>query len=78
MQNRRTFLKDTGALALCSIFITSFEANRKKIKNPGIQLYTVRKEMLEDATGTLKKFLSHKMKTIIFNVGILFIKVLFF
>lgn len=64
MQNRRTFLKDTGTLALGSMLITSFEANHKKIKNPGIQLYTVRKEMLEDAAGTLKKLAALGIKQI--------------
>lgn len=64
MQNRRTFLKDTGAFALGSIFLSSFEMNPRKIKDPGIQLYTVRKEMLEDAAGTLKRLASLGFKQI--------------
>ncbi len=64
MQNRRTFLKDTGALTVGSIMLSSFEISRKKVKNPGIQLYTVRKEMLEDATGTLKKLAALGIKQI--------------
>jgi hypothetical protein len=64
MQNRRTFIKDTGALTVGSIMLSSFEISRKKVKNPGIQLYTVRKEMLEDATGTLKKLAALGIKQI--------------
>lgn len=64
MQNRRTFLKDSAALAAGSVFLSSFEVSRRKVKNPGIQLYTVRKEMQEDATGTLKKLAALGFKQI--------------
>lgn len=53
-QTRRSFIKTTGTLALGSVLIPSF-AQPGKIKNVGIQLYSVRKEMLADAVGTLKK-----------------------
>jgi sugar phosphate isomerase/epimerase len=51
---RRNFLKTSGALALGSMLIPEFlRAQNKPGKNIGLQLYTVRKEMLADAAGTL-------------------------
>ncbi len=66
MQTRRNFLTDTGALAIGSILLPSFSfaAGRKKNINIGIQLYTVRKEMLADATGTLKQLAALGIKQI--------------
>lgn len=64
MHNRRDFLKQTGTLALGSVILSSFDINYKKTSNPGIQLYTVRKEMLQDATGTLKKLAALGIKQI--------------
>jgi len=64
MHTRREFLKQTGALTLGSVLLSSFEIQGKKTWNPGIQLYTVRKEMLEDATGTLKKLAALGIKQI--------------
>lgn len=54
MISRRSFIKTSGGLALGSFILPKF-SNSAKVKNVGIQLYTVRKEMLSDATGTLKK-----------------------
>lgn len=53
MKTRRDFLKLTGGLAASAVLLPTL-ANAKKIKNVGIQLYSVRKEMLADAVGTLK------------------------
>ncbi|HEY2649123.1 MAG TPA: sugar phosphate isomerase/epimerase [Puia sp.] len=58
MKSRRSFLKETafagaGAFILPG-FIKISEAT-PKLKNVGVQLYSVRKEMMEDAVGTLKK-----------------------
>ena len=64
MDTRRNFLKQTGALALGSIMLSSFDTAGKKTSNPGIQLYTVRNEMLADAVGTLKKLAALGIKQI--------------
>lgn len=56
MQTRRSFVKVTGTLALGSLLMPGIlRAGEKKTKKIGLQLYTVRNEMLADATGTLKK-----------------------
>ena len=57
MKTRREFLKVSGTLALGSMVLPAF-ARAPKIQNVGIQLYSVRKEMLTDAVGTLKKLAS--------------------
>jgi sugar phosphate isomerase/epimerase len=54
MQTRRQFAKTCGSLTLGSLFLTSF-VDSYKVKNVGIQLYSVRTEMLADAVGTLKR-----------------------
>jgi sugar phosphate isomerase/epimerase len=54
MKTRRDFLKLTGGLAAGAVLLPTL-ASAKKIKNVGIQLYSVRKEMLADAVGTLKE-----------------------
>lgn len=70
MKERRIFLKNLGSLALGSIILPSFASatiknnNIGKIKNIGVQLYTVRKEMLEDPTGTLKQLAALGIKEI--------------
>lgn len=64
MHTRRDFLKHTGALTLGSVFLSSFDLQGLKVKTPGIQLYTVRKDMLADATGTLKKLAAMGIKEI--------------
>ncbi len=47
-------MKTSGSLALGSVFLTPIDRTAK-IKNVGIQLYSVRTEMLADAVGTLKR-----------------------
>ncbi|GAB3255583.1 sugar phosphate isomerase/epimerase [Larkinella harenae] len=54
MTTRRDFLKASGSLAAGALFLPTL-TQAAKVKNVGIQLYTVRKEMLEDAVGTLKQ-----------------------
>lgn len=53
MKTRRDFIKATGGIALGAMMIPHF-AKAEKVKMVGIQLYSVRKEMLADAVGTLK------------------------
>ncbi len=56
INNRRNFLKVSGTLALGAAIIPQFlRAKSGAAKKIGIQLYTVRKEMLSDAAGTLKQ-----------------------
>ena len=54
MKTRRDFLKTSGGLALGALLVPTL-ARAEKVKNVGIQLYSVRKEMLADAVGTLKQ-----------------------
>ncbi len=54
LQTRRDFIKSAGALA-AGAAIMSVSAEAMPVQNAGIQLYSVRKDMLADATGTLKK-----------------------
>ena len=58
MQTRRKFLADTGTLAASSFLLPSFMLTSKKVKNPGVQLYTFRNVMLADAKGTLQRIAS--------------------
>jgi sugar phosphate isomerase/epimerase len=53
MKTRRDFLKLSAGIGFGSLLVPSL-ARAEKIKNVGIQLYSVRKEMLSDAVGTLK------------------------
>jgi sugar phosphate isomerase/epimerase len=64
MKTRRDFIKQTGAFAAGSLLLPSFTSTSKKIENIGIQLYTVRKEMLADAIGTLKQLAALGIKQI--------------
>lgn len=64
MQTRRKFLADTGTLAASSFLLPSFMLTSKKVKNPGVQLYTFRNEMLTDAKGTLQRIASLGIKQI--------------
>jgi sugar phosphate isomerase/epimerase len=66
MNSRRNFLKTSGALAVGSFLISDLvhAANRKGVKDAGLQLYTVRKEMLADNINTLKKIASIGYKEI--------------
>lgn len=52
MTTRRDFLRTTGALALGALALP-YAANAAKVQQVGIQLYTVREQMLADARGTL-------------------------
>lgn len=55
MKSRRMFLRDGAAIAAGALLLPKFfkERNGANMKDVGIQLYSVRKEMLEDAAGTL-------------------------
>ena len=64
MKTRRDFLKNSAAIAAGAVLLPSFTNPSKKIDNIGIQLYTVRKEMLADAAGTLKKLAALGIKQI--------------
>jgi sugar phosphate isomerase/epimerase len=55
MKTRRTFLKQTGSAAAASFMLPMLDLLPAKNINAGVQLYTVRTEMLKDARGTLKK-----------------------
>src|SRR5687768_15090482 len=52
--SRRNFLKTSGTIIAGSALLPAFAQNHK-VKNVGLQLYSVRNEMLADAVGTLKK-----------------------
>ncbi len=64
MSSRRHFLKTAGTLAAGSVLVPEFLNAAVRIKNPGIQLYTVRNEMLKDAYGTLKQLAALGIKQI--------------
>ena len=64
MASRRKFLMDTGAIAIGSVLLPSFLESGKKVKNPGVQLYTFRQDMLADAKGTLQRIASLGIKQI--------------
>ena len=64
MQTRRDFLKNSGALAMGAMIFPTGSGYADKVKNPGIQLYTFRKEMLADAMGTLKQLAELGIKQI--------------
>jgi len=58
MKSRRSFIKDTviaGASGLILPGLVKFTEAKPKLKHVGIQLYSVRKEMMSDPTGTLNK-----------------------
>ncbi len=58
MKTRRSFLRDTALASAGGLILPEFmkfEAAKPRLKKVGIQLYSVRKEMMADATGTLKK-----------------------
>ncbi|MDQ2863735.1 MAG: sugar phosphate isomerase/epimerase [Bacteroidota bacterium] len=66
MNSRRNFLKTSGVLAVSSFLISDLvrAAARKSVTDVGLQLYTVRNEMLKDNVGTLKKIASLGYKEI--------------
>lgn len=53
MKSRRSFIKTSGTFALGSYLLPSIL--KASAKDAGVQLYSVRKEMLADAPGTLKQ-----------------------
>ncbi len=53
MKTRRQFIKTSGTFALGTYLLPM--GIQATPKNAGVQLYSVRKEMLADATGTLKQ-----------------------
>jgi sugar phosphate isomerase/epimerase len=57
MNSRRNFLKASGMLAAGSLLLPDLiqAASRRSVKDVGLQLYTVRNEMLKDNVGTLKQ-----------------------
>lgn len=57
MNSRRNFLKASGAVALGAVLLPDLvkASDRNVAKDVGVQLYSVRKEMLDDNIGTLKK-----------------------
>ena len=57
MKSRRDFIRNTGLITAGSILLPALSraARPKALKSVGVQLYTVRKEMLQDNIGTLKK-----------------------
>lgn len=56
MNTRRTFLKQAGLFAAGTAILPSYAmaSSTSQVSNPGVQLYTFRKEMLADPKGTLK------------------------
>jgi sugar phosphate isomerase/epimerase len=63
LQTRRDFIKSTAMLT-AGVAVSSFPARAMSVQNIGIQLYSVRKEMLADAPGTLKKLAAIGYKNI--------------
>lgn len=61
---RRDFLKNSTLLLSATLLPSLTTRESKGTINAGVQLYSVRKEMLEDATGTLKKLASMGYKEI--------------
>ncbi len=66
MNSRRNFLKASGMLAAGSLLLPDLiqAASRRSVKDVGLQLYTVRNEMLKDNIGTLKQVASLGYKEI--------------
>ncbi len=58
MKTRRSFLKEAAIASAGGLILPGlikFSNRKPKLKNVGVQLYSVRKEMLADASGTLNK-----------------------
>ena len=64
MITRRKFLGNAGAIALGTAMLPSCKLPAGNVKNPGIQLYSFRNEMMADAVGTLKKIATLGFKQI--------------
>lgn len=63
LQTRRGFIKSTAMLT-AGAALASFPARAMSVQNIGIQLYSVRNDMLADAAGTLKKLAAIGYKNI--------------
>src|SRR6267378_2621600 len=58
MKSRRSFLKESTLASAGGLLLPGFmkfSNSAPKLKRVGVQLYSVRKEMMADATGTLNK-----------------------
>jgi sugar phosphate isomerase/epimerase len=55
MTTRRTFIKDSGSIALGTMLLPRLVPGKKDVKNAGLQLYTVRDEMMADPIKTLQQ-----------------------
>jgi sugar phosphate isomerase/epimerase len=58
MKSRRSFLKEAALASAGGLILPGFmkfSNEAPKLKKVGVQLYSVRKEMMADATGTLNK-----------------------
>lgn len=56
MNSRRKFLQTSGVIAAGTLLIPNIKSQKNKFtKDVGVQLYTLRQEMLADNLGTLKK-----------------------
>jgi len=58
MKSRRSFLRETAFAGAGAFMVPAFmriPERAPKLKQVGVQLYSVRKEIMTDATGTLKK-----------------------
>jgi sugar phosphate isomerase/epimerase len=66
MSSRRRFLEQAGTFAAGATLLPaiSMALSPQMVTNPGIQLYTFRKEMLADAAGTLKQIAALGIKQI--------------
>lgn len=64
MLSRRKFLQTTGTVAYGAMFLPNLDFADDYRKNPGLQLYSVRKEMLEAPIPTLQKIAAFGIKQI--------------
>lgn len=64
MLSRRKFLQTTGTVAYGAMFLPNLDFADDYRKNPGLQLYSVRKEMLEAPIPTLQKVAAFGIKQI--------------
>lgn len=64
MRTRRKFLTSTATIALGTTLLPSYSLFSSKQKGLGVQLYTFRDDMLQDATATLKQIAALGIKKI--------------
>ncbi|MDT7829814.1 sugar phosphate isomerase/epimerase [Pricia sp. S334] len=64
MNRRRTFLRQSGALALGTLLLPSYSFKPNNVQKFGVQLYSFRDEMAADALGTLEKIAAIGFKEI--------------